>query len=168
MPFTPFHFGPGLAIKGLIPNQFSFSVFALANVAMDVEPLYRMWRVEMPLHGVSHTLAGAILIGISASLLGKTAITYGDRLLQRWRDDSDIHFHITWLQAWVGALLGTGSHLLLDALIHTDMHPFAPLTDANPLLKTEWILPLHLACIAAAMFGMILLLGRAEFQHSDA
>ena len=27
MPFTPFHFGPGLAIKGLIPKQFNLSMF---------------------------------------------------------------------------------------------------------------------------------------------
>ena len=33
-----------------------------------------------------------------------------------------------------GAVLGAGSHLLLDALMHADMAPFWPFTTANPLL----------------------------------
>ena len=168
MPFTPFHFGPGLAIKGLIPNQFSFSMFALANVAMDLEPLYRMWRIEMPLHGFSHTLSGAALITVGSALLGRFAIKRTWRLYERWSAEAGEPFEIAWLQAWMGALLGTGSHLLLDAVMHTDMHPFAPMTDANPLLMTEWMLHLHLACLVAGMFGMVLILARAAFQHKHA
>lgn len=168
MPFTPFHFGPGLAIKGLIPNQFSFSMFALANVAMDVEPLYRMWRIEMPMHGFSHTLTGAALIALGSVLLGRFAIRRAWRLYERWNADTDEHIEMTWLQAWIGATFGVGSHLLLDAVMHTDIHPFAPLTDANPLLMTEWMLPLHLGCIVAAMVGMMLILARAAFRHEHA
>ena len=168
MPFTPFHFGPGLAIKGLIPNQFSLSTFALANVVMDIEPAYRMWRVQMPLHGFSHTLTGALLIAVATALLGRLAITHVWRIYQRITSDDTETFRITWLQAWMGALLATGSHLLLDAVMHEDIHPFAPLTDANPLLMTEWMLQLHLACILAAMFGMLLILARAAFQHEHA
>lgn len=164
MPFTPFHLGPGLAIKGLMPNQFSLSIFALSNVAMDVEPLYRMWRVQPPMHGVSHTLAGALLIGIAAAVVGRGAITLAGRLAARWGGEASLSLRITWLQAWLGALLGTGSHLLLDAVMHDDMRPFAPLTDANPLLMTAWMLHLHLACILAAMFGTVLLLARAAWQ----
>ncbi len=168
MPFTPFHFGPGLALKGLMPNRFSFTVFALANVAMDVEPLYRMWRIETPLHGFSHTLPGALLIAAGAALLGRFALTQGWRLFTHWSTEPDAPFPITWRQAWMGALLGTGTHLLMDAIMHRDMHPFAPLTDANPLLMTAWMLPLHLACILAGMVGMLLLLARAAFRHEHA
>ncbi len=168
MPFTPFHFGPGLAIKSLIPNRFSLSMFALANVAMDVEPLYRMWRVEMPLHGFSHTLLGAALITIGSVLVGRHVITCAWRLLERWSTEVNEPFQITWLQAWMGALFGTGSHLLIDAVTHADMHPLAPFTDANPVLMTEWTLHLHLACILAGMFGMLIILARAAFQHEHA
>jgi len=52
--------------------------------------------------------------------------------------------------------------------MHTDMLPFVPFTDANPLLNTAWILHLHLACILAGMFGMLLILARAAFQHEHA
>ena len=168
MPFTPFHFGPGLAIKGLIPNQFSLSTFALANVVMDIEPAYRMWRIQTPLHGFSHTLTGALLVAVGTVLLGRFAITQVWHLYQRITSEDGEPFRITWLQAWLSALIATGSHLLLDAVMHEDIHPFAPLTDANPLLMTEWMLQLHLACILAAMFGMLLILARAAFQHEHA
>lgn len=168
MPFTPFHFGPGLAIKGLIPNQFSLSMFALANVAMDVEPLYRMWRVQAPIHGFSHTLAGAALIAGCSAVLGRTAIVAGWRLYGHLSAEAGGPFRITWLQAWMGALLGTGSHVLLDAVMHADVRPFLPFTEANPLLVPEWTLHLHFACILAGMFGMVLLLARAAWQEQSA
>lgn len=168
MPFTPFHFGPGLALKGLMPGQFSFSMFTLANVVMDVEPIYRMWRIETPIHGFSHTLTGALLIATGSVLLGRYLITRAWRVYEHFSADDGPPFHITWTQAWMGALLGTGSHLLLDAVMHEDMRPFAPLTDANPLLMTEWMLHLHLACILAGMFGMLLILARAAFQREHA
>lgn len=166
MPFTPLHMGPGLAIKGLIPDYFSFSVFALANVAMDMEPLYRMWRIEPPLHGFSHTLAGALLIAVGSALLGRRALAASWRLYEKLGGHDGEPFRITWTQAWLGALLGTGSHLLLDAVMHADMRPFAPLTDANPLLMHEWVLPMHLACVLAAMLGFVLLLLRTAWRRS--
>lgn len=167
MPFTPLHLGPGLAIKGLIPNHFSFSMFALANVAMDVEPLYRMWRIEFPVHGFSHTLTGALLIAAGTAIAGRAVITGGWRLYERFGDGEE-DFSITWFQAWSGALLGTGSHLLLDAVMHADMRPFSPLTDANPLLTPEWFMPLHLGCVIAGMLGMALILTRAAWRRETA
>lgn len=164
MPFTPFHFGPGLAIKGLIPNQFSFSMFALANVAMDIEPIYRMWRIQTPIHGFSHTLTGAVVIAASTVFLGRPLIKTGWRIYERFSAALEIH-NMTWLQAVSGAVIGTGSHLLLDALMHADMHPFLPFTSANPLLNTDWIMPLHLACLLAGMLGMALVLVRGALQQ---
>jgi hypothetical protein len=161
MPFTPLHMGPGLAIKGLIPNHFSFSIFALANVVMDIEPLYRMWRIEPPLHGVSHTLTGALLIATGSVLLGRRLVAAGWRHYEKLVEHDGEPFDITWTQAWLGALLGTSSHLLLDAVMHADMRPLAPFTDINPLLMHDWMLPMHLACVMAGMLGFVLLLLRA-------
>lgn len=169
MPFTPFHFGPGLALKGLMPRHVSLSMFALANVVMDLEPLYRMWRIEFPVHGASHTLAGALTIAVGVAVIGKPLITRGWHQLERWHlFDDETPFRLTWTQAWISALLGTGTHLLLDAVMHADMQPFAPLTAANPLLHTGWILQLHLACLLSAMFGMLCILARAAFAHEHA
>ena len=168
MPFTPFHFGPGLAIKGLIPKQFSLSMFALTNVMMDVEPLYRLWQVQTPIHGFSHTLTGAALITIGSAWLGQGVINAGGRYYQRLGGDGGAPFRITRLQAWMGAVLGSASHLLLDAVMHADMRPWLPFTDANPLWLSTWTLPLHFACTLAGMFGMVLLLARAAWQGQSA
>jgi hypothetical protein len=166
MPFTPLHMGPGLAIKGLIPNHFSFSIFALANVAMDIEPLYRMWRIEAPMLGFSHTLAGAFFIAAGSVLLGRKMLAAGWRLHEKLAGEEEEQCHVTLIQAWLGALFGTGSHLLLDAVMHADMRPFAPITGANPLLMHEWVLPMHLACVLGGMLGFALLLLRAACQRS--
>lgn len=158
MPFTPFHFGPGLALKSAMPERFSLSAFMLANIAMDVEPLYRMWRVEIPLHGASHTLAGALAIGAAAALFGKLAVTAGAELLRT-------PMTMNWQQAVVGAFCGVCSHVLLDAVMHADLHPFAPWSQTNPLLHPEWMLQLHLGCILAGLFGMLALLIRLALHN---
>ena len=90
MPFTPFHFGPGMLIKGLIPKQFSLSVFALANIAMDVEPLYHLLRGGTQLHGASHTLIGAACIGAGTALIAPTAITRAWQWYQKFHVVADL------------------------------------------------------------------------------
>ena len=109
MPFTPFHFGAGLALKGLVPRRFSFSMFALANVAMDIEPLYRMWRAETPIHGFSHTITGAALIAAATLLLGRSAITRWWQLYARLTADSGTPYRMRWLPPTSGAFLGAAS-----------------------------------------------------------
>jgi hypothetical protein len=42
MPITPLHFGPGIALKALLAGAFSFTVFALANILIDMEPVVRV------------------------------------------------------------------------------------------------------------------------------
>ena len=164
MPFTPFHFGPGLLIKGLIPGRFSLSTYALANVAMDVEPLYQLLHDDTQLHGASHTLIGAGLIGVGTALWGRSAIRRAWQLYERWSAHAGTPFHITSQQAWLGALLGTFSHVLMDAVMHADMRPFLPLTDANPWLDISSTEHVYLGCVLAGMAGMLLILIRAAFQ----
>lgn len=164
MPFTPFHFGPGLLIKGLLPASFSFSTYALANVAMDIEPLYRMLSGDAQLHGATHTLIGAGIIGTATALWGRVAIRRAWKLYERWSANAGAPFEITARQAWMGALLGTISHVLMDAVMHLDVRPFLPLTDANPWLDISCTEHVYLGCVLAGMAGMLLILIRAGFQ----
>lgn len=164
MPFTPFHFGPGLLIKGMIPAHFSLSMYALANVAMDLEPLYHLLREDTQLHGATHTLLGAGLIGVATALAGRSIIRRGWQLYERWSANAGKPFRISDTQAWLGVLLGTFSHVLMDALMHADMRPFLPLTDANPWLHVSWTEDVYLGCVLAGMVGMLLILVRAAFQ----
>ncbi|MBI5890568.1 MAG: hypothetical protein HZB47_07810 [Nitrosomonadales bacterium] len=164
MPFTPFHFGPGLLIKGIIPARFSLSTYALANVAMDVEPLYHILRGDSQLHGASHTLLGAGLIGVGTALWGRIAVRHAWSLYERWSANTGAPFYITAQQAWLGTLLGTFSHVLMDSVMHADMRPFLPLTDANPWLDISCTEHVYLGCVLAGMVGMLVILIRAAFQ----
>lgn len=164
MPFTPFHFGPGLLVKAAIPDHFSLSMFALANVAMDVEPLYHMLHHDTQLHGTTHTVIGAGLIGVATALAGRRAICRAWQLYECRGTHAGKPFHITRTQGWVGALLGTFSHLAMDAVMHEDMRPLLPLTDANPWLIVSWTQDIYLGCVLTGMVGLTLLMIRAAFR----
>ncbi len=169
MPFTPFHFGPGMLIKGLIPGHFSLSVFALANIAMDVEPLYHILRGDTQLHGASHTLIGAACIGAATALAAPSVIARTWQWYQKFHLDADSLVPVTRQQAWLGALLGSVSHVLLDATMHRDMHLLLPFSNANPLLHSEWTQNVYLGCVLAGMTGMLISLLRAgcKFKQSN-
>lgn len=162
MPFTPFHFGPGMLLKGLIPGQLSLSTFALANIAIDIEPFYHMLRGDLQLHGASHTLPGATVIGIACALLAPALFSRINHWYQKWQTHATLQAPLTRMQIWMGALLGSSSHLLLDAPMHGDMLPLLPFDNTNPLLHPEWTQNIYLACVLAGMLGMLLALLRTH------
>lgn len=155
MPFTPFHFGPGLALKGVLGRHMSFAAFVVANVAIDVEPLYYMLSNNPPLHRELHTYVGAAAVALSLLLLWlllrSLLVRSGRRKQGRWQ---------TWLCAstpWavgVGLLLGCGSHILLDSMMHVDMAPYAPFAGGNPLAGWISIAQLQWACLMAGIAGL--------------
>ena len=63
MPFTPFHFGPGLFVKAWGPRRFWLTSFVVANILIDVEVLYFLWRNDPPIHRYLHTYVGGIAMG---------------------------------------------------------------------------------------------------------
>ena len=147
MPFTPFHLGPGALFKAIGGTRFSFMVFGGTQVLMDLEPAYRIWQNASVLHGPTHTLAGALVIGTLGTLSGKPVSEF---VLRR----SGIpHRPITWLASAMGGYVGAFSHVLFDALMHSDMRPFWPLSDANPLLDAIPLSALHWACAACGFVG---------------
>src|SRR3954466_12367032 len=64
MPFTPFHFGVGAAVKAVVPRAFSFSAFCFAQVVTDTEVLVHMARGDNGLHTFFHTYVGAVAVGV--------------------------------------------------------------------------------------------------------
>ena len=161
MPFTPFHLGPGAVFKAIGGSHFSFMVFGGAQVMMDIEPLVGILRGSFVLHGYSHTLAGAAAIGTAAGLIGRPISTFVLKLLRI------PHYPFTWTASFLGAYIGTFSHVLLDALMHPDMHPWWPFAPGNPLLEalsTGW---LHIGCAVAAVVGGALVALRCH-RHGKA
>lgn len=149
MPFTPFHLGPGALLKAAGGRHVSFMVFGGAQVLMDIEPLVGMIQHRPILHGYTHTLAGALLIGVLAALSGRPISEFVLRRL------AIQHVPITWRAAFAGALLGTLSHVVFDAFMHADMRPWWPLSDSNALLGTIPLGLLHVLCLGAGLLGAV-------------
>lgn len=163
MPFTPFHFGPGAAFHALAPRHVSFLAFCGANVFTDVEPLYYLLTHQYPVHRFLHTIAGATLTWIATLILFLLAIRVGSRLNVPnwfgWRN-------LTAMPIGLGAALGSYSHLVLDGLMHADMTPFAPFTQANPLLGAISLRALYGLCIASALVGLVVIAVRSRKQRA--
>lgn len=150
MPVTPFHFGPGVAVHALAPRRVSFLAFCAANVIIDLESLYNLVQGNFPVHTFFHTYVGATLaIGVTAAMfLGAQVLGQRWALpnLLGWRDLS--RTQIVW-----GAALGGYSHVLLDSVMHSDMKPFWPVSEANVLLRVVPLGVLHLGCVLAGLLG---------------
>ena len=75
---------------------------------------------------------------------------------------------ISWVAAWSGGALGVYSHLLLDALMHWDARPLAPVSDANPFVGGLSVGQINLLCLACLLAGGALVGGRAVLSHRNA
>lgn len=159
MPFTPLHMGPGATFKLIGGSAFSLLVFGFAQVLIDLEPLIRMYRGDTVLHGPSHTYFGALLIGTLAMVIGKPLFEW---LMRDWNETSkprpfsswQFPERLSWSAAASGGFIGTFSHIVLDSVMHADIHPWAPVSDANGLyllIPLGWF---HLFCLAAGLFAL--------------
>ena len=147
MPFTPFHFGPGAAIKAAVPSSFSFVVFCGTQVFMDLEPGYYLLRGEYPVHRVLHTFIGAIVVGAVCGMIGVGLFKIAMRFAASLR--------ITWQCALLSALIGSISHVLLDSIMHRDIRLLAPLSDVNPFLGLISVQALHWFCLISGFVGIV-------------
>jgi membrane-bound metal-dependent hydrolase YbcI (DUF457 family) len=155
MPFTPFHFGPGALVHSAAPQHLSFLAFCGANVLVDVEPLYYMLTDQYPIHRFFHTYVGATIAGLVFVLLFALARRFAMPLLRILRLE-DLRVRAVAL----GAFAGTYSHVLFDSMMHPDMRPFAPFSDANPLLTAVSLRVLHGFCLIAGVAGLAIIFAR--------
>ncbi len=147
MPITPFHFGPGAVIHAIAPKRFSFLVFCAANVLIDIEPLYFMLTHQYPLHRMFHTYVGATAVAAITVALFLVARSFSLPNLFRWKS-------LTPLQVGAGAAIGVYSHVALDSLMHLDIKPLSPFSEANPLLHAVSLGSLHWFCLLAGLAGL--------------
>jgi len=151
MPFTPIHMGPGILIKALLQGGFSLMVFGWAQIVMDIQPLWVMLTGEGQLHGFSHTLIGAGLLGAFSMLSGKYLAEVGLRVLAIAKPDRPIV--ISWPVAAGSAFIGTSSHVWLDAIMHADVALLYPRSNRNDWLGMIGIDRLHLLCLVVGLVG---------------
>ncbi len=158
MPFTPLHLGPATLVKAAVTEKFSLTVFGLAQVFMDLQPLAAMLGADIELHGLSHTYLGASVIGLISGLAGqpfrrklwrslKPQISLpGQRVIQLNPD-------ISWTVAMTSAFVGTYSHVFLDSFMHADLTPYYPLAIENKLVHIFSIEQLYAFCFWSGLLG---------------
>ena len=161
MPVTPFHLLAIIPLKVIAPHRFSWSVFALTNVVIDLEPITYYLITLYPSHGFFHTIIGATLIAILCATYGRRLCELAIRTLYGELQDKEVKWlgeaSIGKAAAWSGALIGAWSHLLLDSLMHEDIKPLSPFIDANPLLGVISVSNLNALCVVSGLLGVVML-----------
>ena len=153
MPFTPYHFGPGLFLGLLFLSFIDFPTFLVASVIVDTEPfLVLMFNLEYPLHGFFHSLLGGTIVAIPLALMMYKIRKKISPLLSFFRLEQEISFR----RVLVASLSGIYIHILLDSRMYTDIQPFYP-SSFNPLLNTGILAGLdsYIICIFS-FFGAII------------
>jgi membrane-bound metal-dependent hydrolase YbcI (DUF457 family) len=166
MPVTPFHLLAIIPLKAIAPHRFSWSVFALANVIIDLEPITYYLITLYPSHRLFHTIIGATLIAMLCATYGRRLCELGIKALHGELQDKEVKWlgeaSIGNTAAWSGALIGAWSHLLLDSFMHEDIKPFSPFTDANPLLGVVSVSNLNALCVVSGLLGVVVLLKKRK------
>jgi hypothetical protein len=132
----------------------SFLAFCTANVLIDVEPLYYMLTHQERLHRFFHTYVGASLVALGTFALFLAGRWFANRLWLpnpfRWQASS-------LLAVALGAATGTYSHIVLHSVMHSDITPFAPYSDANPLFRVISLPALHWLCLGSGAVALFIL-----------
>lgn len=161
MPITPFHLLAVTPIKAIAPKHFSWSVFALTNIIVDLEPITLYLVTLEPRHLFFHTIIGATLIAVLCATFGKR---WCELAIGIWNEEIKGKPEAKWLtseewinkrSAWSGALIGAWSHLLLDSFMHDDIKPLSPFSHSNPLLGTINLAYLHTFCVVSGIVGLL-------------
>lgn len=170
MPFTPIHMGPGIAIKAVAGRHFSLISYGIAQVAMDIEPLIRMKRGDVLLHGFTHTYAFAFLLAVIVTLISYPLIK---PILDRWNKEVN-HYHLTWMAETtplrpmpviIGAFVGTISHVALDSILYHEMQPLSPWSEENGLIGLMSNNLLTHICLFLGILGTMIWIFRARYKR---
>lgn len=159
MPFTPLHMGPGLLIKSLLGGAFSLMIFGWCQILMDIQPLLVMITGEGHLHGFSHTFIGSSGIAVIAVVTGvplSNWFIFSKRFGFKEKDKNllGLNRKIGWVVATFSSLIGSYSHVVLDAFMHSDVQPCYPINLENSYLYFVSIETLRSFCICSGVVGL--------------
>ena len=150
MPITPFHIIAAAPIKAIAPKHFSWSIFTLTNIFIDLEPITYFMLTGIPAHKFFHSILGATILGlINALFFRKLCANY----IIKW--NKNLHpIDRKWLEvlnpkiyiydALIGGLIGAWSHLLLDSMVHDDIKPLWPFNNSNTFSNVITTPPSHI------------------------
>lgn len=162
--------GIALIAKPALNRRFSIVTFGIAQVVMDIEPGIRMWASADVLHGPTHSILGALILAFLVMQIAPSICNY---LVAKWNKEVS-HYKQPWLlhsdpvsksAVAFGALFGTLSHLVLDSLIHHDIHPLSPFLAANPLSDLVTHDGVYQACTIMGVVGIAAWLAAQCTRH---
>jgi hypothetical protein len=107
-------------------------------------------------HGFSHTYLGATLIAAFAAVTGKYLADLVLRLAPRVAPRPA---RVGWSVAFLSAFIGAYSHILLDSMVHADVRPFAPFSQARPMLGWWPASEMNEFCVYTGVAGLVLYFG---------
>jgi membrane-bound metal-dependent hydrolase YbcI (DUF457 family) len=132
----------------------------VANVLIDIEVLYYLYRHDPPIHRYLHTYLGGTAMGVLAGLLMFCVVRIAVRVLPTgWRWVQKITSTTPRRQlseSLIAGVTGGVTHILLDSLMHRDMHPFWPIARGNTLAGLIGNGPLHIGLGLIGSLGVFL------------
>jgi membrane-bound metal-dependent hydrolase YbcI (DUF457 family) len=151
MPFTPFHFGPHACIALPLRQRIDLPVFLLANVAVDLEPLFVLTlNLDYPVHGYCHTFLMGTWVGAA---FGALAFPFAG-LFKYVMDLLRLRYEKSFARTILSGALGVWLHVLFDAPLYADIRPFFPF-DANPLYRCLSPDAVHGLCTASFPVALV-------------
>jgi len=162
MPITPFHIIAAAPIKAIIPRHFSWSIFTLTNVFIDLEPITYFIFTGVPSHKFFHSIFGATLLGLICALYFRKLC---GNYIMKW--NKNLHpIDRSWLEvrnskvnlfeALLGGLIGAWSHLVLDSMMHHDIKPFWPFLSENIFLGLLSSNSILYSCVGFFIIGIVI------------
>ena len=152
MPFTPFHFGPGILLKSLAQKRFSLVAFIVCQVVIDLETLIHILNREPVLHTFFHSYFGSTLAAVIAYFLTQIAFR-----INPWKTKNRYRPLLFSSTLFCSVLIGAWSHVLFDSIMHVDVRPFWPFDPMNPFLRMISLQDLHLGCVLSGTLGFLIL-----------
>lgn len=148
----------GALAKGCAATRSSFVAFGAAQIAIDVESGYFLFHGGWPLHRGLHTLVGATAVCMAVVLLCRWLVSWrAPRSMNRFTIGRWVQGDLARLRSPIAVAVTVAvsalGHVLPDAIMHEDVRPFAPLTDANPLFAAMPLSSLHLGLVLACALG---------------
>ncbi len=166
MPITPFHIIAAAPIKAIIPRYFSWSIFTLTNIFIDLEPITYFIFTGIPSHKFFHSILGATLIALVCAFyfrkLCENYITKWNKNLhsidRKWLEIKNPKIGL--FEGIAGGLIGAWSHLILDSMMHQDIKPLWPISNLNPILGIIAGISISYFCIFSFLIGLLILIAR--------
>jgi membrane-bound metal-dependent hydrolase YbcI (DUF457 family) len=138
----------------------SLLAFLAVQVFIDVEPLYYLMTDDLPLHRLTHTTLGATTVGV-LTVLCMMALRRVPRIHATLAGTGELET----ASLCLGALVGAGSHVVLDSIMHWDVRILAPFADTNILFGLlEWD-SMNWVCVGAGVVGAGLLSYRGTYRN---